>query len=168
GSAGHASPLSIVKGAGPGEPARKPSPSPGPAGGAVMVSCALPQAESPAATLSAAWADSSTPDHVATALRITLHKAFTCNSIVGLGFQVTLPATLYVTTGAPTSTCPGTLTASVGTSVINLSNTTLGSAAGDCIVEVPVSGYSSGTYTLTAASFTNLTGISNAVTDQTL
>ena len=33
---------------------------------------------------------------------------------------------------------------------------------------MPVSGYSSGTYTLTAASFTNLTGITNAVTDHPL
>lgn len=133
-----------------------------------MVNCAFPQTESPAATISAAWADSSIPDHVATTLRITVHKSFTCNSVTGLGFQVTLPTSLYVTTGTPTSSCPGTLTAGAGTSAITLSGTTLGSAAGDCVVEVPVSGYSSGTYTLTAAGFTNLTGISNAVTDQVL
>src|SRR5262245_53593098 len=126
-----------------------------PAGGSVLVTCAFPQTESPAATVSAAWTDSSIPDHVATTLRITVHKSFTCGSVSGAGLQVARPATLYVATGTPTSSCAGTLTANIGTSVISLSSTTLASAAGDCVVEVPVAGYSSGTHTLTAASFTN-------------
>jgi hypothetical protein len=167
-----AAPLRVLKGAGTGgravDSAKAAVPVAGAAGGPVMVTCASSQAESPAVTISAAWADSSILDHHATSLQITLHKVFTCNSVVGLGFQVSLPATLYITTGTPTSTCPGTLTAGTGTSVINLSNTTLGSAAGNCVVEVPVTGHSSGTYTLTAANFTNLTGIGNAVTDQPL
>jgi hypothetical protein len=56
----------------------------------------------------------------------------------------------------------------LGSSSIALSSTTLGSPAGDCVVEVPVSGHSSGAYTLTAADFTGLAGVSNAVTDQLL
>ena len=133
-----------------------------------MVLCAFTQTESPGVTLTADWTDPSIPDHVATTLRLTLHKVFTCSPLTGRGLQVTLPATLYVATGTPTSTCSGTLSAGVGTSLITLSGATLDSAAGDCVIEVPVAGYSSGTHTLTAASVTSVTGISNAVTDQPL
>lgn len=155
---------------GTGEPGKtRASSSGGSTGSDVAANCAInARAEFPSVTVSAAWADTSIRDHDATTLRITLHKPFTCSPVSGVGYQVTLPATLYVTTGTPTSTCAGTLAATLGSNSITLSSTTLGGPATDCVVEVPVSGSSSGLYTLTAASFTSLTGVSSAVTDQQL
>lgn len=80
----------------------------------------------------------------------------------GLGYTLTLPSGLVVGSGSTANTCSGTLTATAGSGSIALSSGSVGSAA-NCLVTVPVVAASNGTYTISAASISGLSGLTNNV-----
>ncbi len=75
----------------------------------------------------------------------------------GLGYTITLPENLLIYDNA-VSGCGGSLTATVGTGVIALSGVSIGAAA-NCVVSVPVTSAIPGSYSITQASATGLTGV---------
>jgi|GEM_PF-1462515 len=75
----------------------------------------------------------------------------------GLGYTITLPNNLLIQDDA-TSSCGGTLTATVDTGVITLGGVSIG-AASNCVVSLPVTSSVAGSYSITQASATDLTGV---------
>lgn len=80
----------------------------------------------------------------------------------GLGYTLTLPSGLVVGSGSTSNTCSGTLTAAAGSGSIAISGGSVGSAA-NCLVTVPVVAAANGTYTISAASISGLSGLTNNV-----
>lgn len=79
-----------------------------------------------------------------------------------LGYQATLPAGLVIGSGATSNNCGGTLTATAGGTQLSLSGASV-AAATNCLVSVPVVSVLPNTYTISAASFTNLVNLTNNV-----
>ncbi|PWD51570.1 hypothetical protein C8046_13895 [Serinibacter arcticus] len=81
----------------------------------------------------------------------------------GIGYTVALPAGVRVA-GAPTRApaCAGTVSATIGGSTITTSGGSV-AATSTCLLQVPVTADAVGTYTLTAASVTAVTGATNTV-----
>ncbi len=77
-------------------------------------------------------------------------------SVGGLGYTITLPSGVRID-GTATSNCGGTLSATDGTGVVTLSGVSV-SAASNCVVSVPVSASTPGSYAITSASASSITG----------
>lgn len=80
----------------------------------------------------------------------------------GLAFTANLPAGLVVGAGSTSNTCSGTMTAVAGSGQISLSAGSVASAT-NCLISVPVVSSLPGTYTVSAASFTSLSNLTNNV-----
>lgn len=78
-------------------------------------------------------------------------------AITGLGYTLTLPAGLLIN-DTVTTDCSGSLTATVGTGTITMSGVSI-SGASNCVVTVPVSSSTPGSYTINAASVSGLEGV---------
>lgn len=83
-------------------------------------------------------------------------------SATGLGYTMSLPSGLVVGSATPTNSCNGTLSATAGGSSIVLSGGSVGSAA-NCVISVPVVSSLPGTYTISAARVSGLSGLTNNV-----
>ena len=84
-----------------------------------------------------------------------------------LGYTFTLPNNLVLGSGTKTNGCGGTMTANTGGSTVTLSG---GSVAGgsNCVISVPVQSAVAGTYTVSSASVSGLSGLTNNVGTSTL
>jgi uncharacterized protein (TIGR03382 family) len=78
-----------------------------------------------------------------------------------LGFTLQLPAGLVIS-GTATSNCGGTLTATEGSSEVSLAGAAVAGAS-NCLITIPLEASSGGTYTITSAAVTNVTGVANGV-----
>jgi len=83
-------------------------------------------------------------------------------AVNGLDFTATLPAGLVVVAGAQSNTCGGTVTATIGASSVALSGGTI-AATTNCVISVPVSAGTAGTYAISSASVSGLANLSNNV-----
>jgi uncharacterized repeat protein (TIGR02543 family) len=77
-------------------------------------------------------------------------------NVGGLGYTMTLPTGVTID-GVATSNCGGTLSAVNGASTITISGVTV-NAANNCVVSVPVSASTPGSYTVTSSNASGITG----------
>lgn len=83
-------------------------------------------------------------------------------TVNSLGFTATLPSGLVVASGSQSNTCGGTLTAAAGSSTVVLAGGSVG-ATTNCVMSVPVVAAAAGTYTISAASISGLSSLTNNV-----
>ncbi len=83
-------------------------------------------------------------------------------TVSGLGYTITLPSGLTIAPGAQSNACGGTLTASVGGNTVTLSGGTVGQAT-NCLVSVPVTSATVGTYALSAVLAGSLSNLTNNI-----
>ncbi|WP_432832590.1 fibronectin type III domain-containing protein [Dactylosporangium sp. CA-092794] len=120
-------------------------------------------------TVGAAWDDATVEDHEVTTLVVTISRVDTCGAVSGLGFEIGLPGTLYRAQGTDTHTCASaTISTTVGSGALAVSNVGLDDEVGSCTVSFPVEAEASGTYDMTTAEFTGVTGLAVSQTTQTL
>lgn len=123
----------------------------------------------PVPSLTAAFRDSTMPDHDWTAIELTMKRDDGTDAAEGLGFTVTLPDGLTIADTDVGPTCVGQVAVEEGGSTITMSGATLNADATECSFGVSITSASSGTYELTDASVSGLAGgLTNGVTTQTL
>lgn len=83
-------------------------------------------------------------------------------TVNSLGFTATLPAGLVVGSGSQSNSCSGSVTATAGSSNIVLSGGSVG-ATTNCVIAVPVVASAAGTYTISSASISGLSSLTNNV-----
>lgn len=77
-------------------------------------------------------------------------------SVNGLGYTISLPSGVRIN-GTVTTTCGGTLVAEDGSSTVSLTGVSINGAS-NCVVSAPVSASTPGSYVLTSANASNITG----------
>jgi titin len=119
--------------------------------------------------LTASFRDSTMEDHDWSAIKLLMKRADPDVEVTGLGYTVTLPDGLVVADTNVSLYCVGNVTLEEGGSTITLSGASLNSDAAECALDVAVTSAASGTYGVTAASVSGLTGgLLNTVTSQEL
>ncbi|HKT02392.1 MAG TPA: hypothetical protein VJT31_22915, partial [Rugosimonospora sp.] len=151
----------------------RPLPPP-PAGAHAPVTKPLPAPivaadSSPDPELTAGFNDNSIADHGTTQLTMTISRTDTGSAATGLAFTVTLPSDLVLFDSNASTTCgAGIATGTQGGSTVALSGGTMAIAISSCTVSATVTSTASGSYEVTSDSVSNLSGLLNTVTRQTL
>lgn len=114
------------------------------------------------ASLASSSAELNTPVQMSISIVNTL-----LTSANSLAYTFTLPNNLVLGSGTKTNGCGGTLTANTGGSTITITGGTVSGGA-NCVVSVPVQSAVAGSYTISSASVSGLSGITNNVGTSTL
>ncbi|GAA3298121.1 hypothetical protein GCM10020218_084930 [Dactylosporangium vinaceum] len=128
-------------------------------------------AESAGVTVSAVWGDATVDDHQTTTLVATVSKGITCSTVSGMDFTITLPGggALWRAQGSEVSTCSTTsIVTSPGSTALVVNGISMPDVQEDCTITFPVVAEASGSYSLTSAQYSNLTGLTTGQTTQTL
>jgi len=109
-------------------------------------------------TLTKGFGAASIPLNGTTTLTFSVSNPNTTTGLTGIGFTDTLPTGLIIATpNGLTTTCSGTITATQGTNVINLTGASL-AASGNCTFAVNVTGTAAGTKNNTTGTITSVEG----------
>lgn len=111
--------------------------------------------------LNAIFSASKTKPNVPVHLNISAANTV-LSPVSDLDLTFNLPAGLKVASGSQSNTCNGTVTATAGSSVIQLVDGQV-SAATNCLISVPVVATTDGTYTISSASVSGINGLNNNV-----
>ncbi len=114
------------------------------------------------ASLASSSAELDTPVQMSISIVNTL-----LTSANSLAYTFTLPNNLVLGSGTKTNGCGGTLTANTGGSTVTITGGTVSGGA-NCVVSVPVQSAIAGSYTISSASVSGLSGITNNVGTSTL
>lgn len=114
------------------------------------------------ASLASSSAELNTPVQMSISIVNTL-----LTSANSLAYTFTLPNNLVLGSGTKTNGCGGTLTANTGGSTVTIAGGTVSGGA-NCVVSVPVQSAIAGSYTISSASVSGLSGITNNVGTSTL
>ncbi len=112
------------------------------------------------AALFARFTDEAPASGLTTDLELEILNTGT-TSAVSSGFAITLPPGLTIS-GSSTSSCGGTLTAPLSGTSVTLTDGTVG-AGTNCVITVPVTAASPGSYTIDGSSVTAVTSIENGI-----
>ncbi|WP_433053393.1 hypothetical protein [Dactylosporangium sp. CS-033363] len=112
-------------------------------------------------TISAHWGAAETDDHDPTTVVVQISKGITCSAVDGIGFTVQLPGggKLWHTVSSDDTTCEANgFSNEPGDTSLVAAGLGMSAEIEDCTVTFPVLAEASGTYQLTAAQITGVTG----------
>lgn len=89
------------------------------------------------------------------------------STVSSIGYTVTLPSGLVLGSGSQSNTCGGILTANAGGNTVVISGASVAGGA-NCVVSVPVLSSVAGTYTISAASASSLSAVTNNIGSSSL